>query len=195
MQYDDLHSRGVDSTRAPFHRVGLLSDDERAFRSESLSSIDLFRRQGTTPKQIAVVVVHSDSQRLCMATVTKKELIDRIADQEGCKRIVAKRIIQSFLDAIVDELGNGNRLEFRDFGVFESKIRASRQAQNPKTMDKVYVPSKRTVKFKIGRIMKERMLSTPPVHDEATGLPVEPSAPQKQTVGARGSAIGARKRV
>jgi len=130
-----------------------------------------------------------------MATITKKELIDRVAEQEGCKRIVAKRIIQSFLDAIVDELGNGNRLEFRDFGVFESKIRASRQAQNPKTMDKVYVPSKRTVKFKIGRIMKERMLSTPPVHDEATGLPVEPSAPQKQTVGVRGSAIGARKRV
>lgn len=108
-----------------------------------------------------------------MATVTKKELIDRIADRESCKRVQVKRIIQSFLDEIVNELSKGNRLEFRDFGVFESKIRASRLAQNPKTMDKVKVPSKRTVKFKVGRVMKERLRATPPATDPATGLPVE----------------------
>ena len=111
-----------------------------------------------------------------MATVTKKELIDRIAERESCKRTVGKRIVQSFLDSIVEELGNGNRLEFRDFGVFESKIRAPRQAQNPKTMDKVQVPSKRTVKFKVGRVMKLRLDEVPATIDEATGLTVEPSA-------------------
>ena len=110
-----------------------------------------------------------------MATVTKKELMDRIAERECCKRTVVKRIVQSFLDSIVEELGNGNRLEFRDFGVFESKIRAPRQAQNPKTMDKVQVPSKRTVKFKVGRVMKLRLDEVPATIDEATGLPVEPS--------------------
>jgi len=150
---------------------------------------------GMAATQTLVAFVVSFSQSLSMATITKKELIDRIAEQECCKRIFVKRVIQSFLDVIVDELGHGNRLEFRDFGVFETKIRASRQAQNPKTMDKVHVPSKRTVKFKIGRIMKERMLSTPPVQDEATGLPVEPSAPQKRAVGVRGNTVGTRKRV
>jgi integration host factor subunit beta len=94
-----------------------------------------------------------------MRTVTKKELIDRIADRTGNKRVVVKRIIQGFLDEIVDELGQGNRLEFRDFGVFESKIRAPRVAQNPKTLERVEVPEKRTVKFKIGRVMKERLIS------------------------------------
>ncbi len=117
-----------------------------------------------------------------MATVTKKELIDRIAEREGCKRVEVKRIVQSFLDAIVDELSQGNRLEFRDFGVFESRIRASRQAQNPKTMAKVYVPSKRTVKFKVGRVMKLRLDETPSAIDEATGLAVEASAqPTRKT--------------
>jgi len=111
-----------------------------------------------------------------MATVTKKELIDRIAEQEGCKRALAKRVIQSFLDSIVEELGNGNRLEFRDFGVFESKVRAPRQAQNPKTMDPVQVPSKRTVKFKVGRVMKMRLDEIPATVDEATGLTIEPAA-------------------
>ena len=112
-----------------------------------------------------------------MATVTKKDLIDRIAEKEDCKRILVKRVIQTFLDSIIEELGNGNRLEFRDFGVFESKVRAARQAQNPKTMDKVNVPSKRTVKFKVGRVLKARLHDTPTTIDEATGLAIEASAP------------------
>lgn len=114
-----------------------------------------------------------------MATVTKKELIDRIAEREGCKRVLARRIIQGFLDHIIDELGKGNRLEFRDFGVFESRIRAPREAQNPKTMDKVFVPSRRTVKFKVGRVMKLRLHEMPADIDEATGLAVEASAKRK----------------
>ncbi len=97
-----------------------------------------------------------------MATVTKKELIDRIADKTGSKRVVVKRIIQSFLDELIDELGKGNRLEFRDFGVFESRMRAERVAQNPKTLERVNVPAKRTVKFKVGRLMKQRLLAGTP---------------------------------
>lgn len=92
-----------------------------------------------------------------MATVTKKELIDRIADKTQAKRIVVKRIIQSFLDEVITELAVDNRLEFRDFGVFETRTRASRIAQNPKTLERVDVPSKRTVKFKMGRLMKQKL--------------------------------------
>ncbi len=95
-------------------------------------------------------------------TVTKKDLVDRIADRTGSKRVIVKRIVQYFLDEIVQELGEGNRLEFRDFGVFEIRSRAARIAQNPKTMEKVQVPSKRTVKFKIGRVMKQRLFDEHP---------------------------------
>lgn len=111
-----------------------------------------------------------------MATITKKELIERISDQQEYKRVVVKRVIQAFLDTIIEELGSGNRLEFRDFGVFESKVRAPRRAQNPKTMDKVDVPPKRTVKFKVGRVMKRRLDAEPMKIDEATGLAVEAGA-------------------
>jgi integration host factor subunit beta len=87
--------------------------------------------------------------------VTKKELIERITDRSGVNRIAVKRTVQEFLDQIIAELKKGNRLEFRDFGVFEVKSRAARQAQNPKTLARVTVPSKRTVKFKAGRLMRE----------------------------------------
>jgi len=92
-----------------------------------------------------------------MATITKKELIDQISEKSGIKRVVVKKIIQQFLDDVIDELSRDNRLEFRDFGVFETKHRASRVAQNPKTLERVQVPPKRTVKFKVGRLMKMKL--------------------------------------
>ena len=92
-----------------------------------------------------------------MPTITKKELIDRIAEQTQAKRMVVKPIIQSFLDEIVSELGKNNRLEFRDFGVFETRTRQARKAQNPKTLEPIQVPAKRTVKFKMGRLMKQKL--------------------------------------
>ena len=92
-----------------------------------------------------------------MATITKKELIDRIADLTGDRRVQVKRVVQKFLDEIIAELGRGNRLEFRDFGVFETKMRKARKAQNPKTLEPVHVPEKRTVKFKVGRLMKQKL--------------------------------------
>jgi integration host factor subunit beta len=107
-----------------------------------------------------------------MATITKKELIDRIADGSGQKRVQVKKVVQQFLDEIVDELGKGNRLEFRDFGVFETKLRKARRAQNPKTLEPVAVPEKRTVKFKVGRLMKEKLgdLTGAAIDDEASDI-------------------------
>jgi integration host factor subunit beta len=90
-------------------------------------------------------------------TITKKELVNRIAESTKHTKVVVKDIIQRFLDEIVGELTNGNRLEFREFGVFEVKWRAARRAQNPRTLEKVEVPAKRVVKFKVGRLMRERV--------------------------------------
>ena len=92
-----------------------------------------------------------------MATITKKELIDRIAERTQAKRVTVKSVIQAFLDEITRELSEDNRLEFRDFGVFETRTRAARVAQNPKTLERVDVPAKRTVKFKMGRLMKQHL--------------------------------------
>ncbi|MFC1765391.1 HU family DNA-binding protein [Planctomycetota bacterium] len=91
-----------------------------------------------------------------MAT-TKQELVKRIAEKSGIKHMLVKCVVQDFLNEIISELASNNRLEFRDFGVFEVRERAARTAQNPKTLEPVEVPAKRTVKFKMGRFMKERM--------------------------------------
>lgn len=92
-----------------------------------------------------------------METITKRELVQRIAEKTGVQQVSAKEVIQSFLDEIITELAKGNRLEFRDFGVFEPKSKAERVARNPRTGEKVQVPEKTTVKFKVGRLMKKRI--------------------------------------
>ena len=102
-----------------------------------------------------------------MPTISKKELVDRIALTTQTKHAVVKTIVQNFLDEIVSELSKNNRIEFRDFGVFETRTRAARTAQNPKTLERVEVPAKRTVKFKMGRLMRENLCVPAAESDEA----------------------------
>ena len=99
-----------------------------------------------------------------MATTSKKDLINRIAKETGTKQVAVKAVIQQFFHEVMTELAMGNRLEFRDFGVFDTKTSASRTAQNPKTLERVQVPAKRRVVFKAGRLMREGVNATPLQH-------------------------------
>lgn len=103
---------------------------------------------------------------------TKKHLIDAVAARTKMKRADVKVVVQTLLDQIVEELGKGNRLELRDFGVFEVRERAQREAQNPKTLEKVVVPPKRAVKFKSGRKMCEAMEQEPLTVEVVSGAGV-----------------------
>jgi len=116
-----------------------------------------------------------------MGTVTKKNLIDHVSNLTGQRRHDVKDVIQTFLEQMIVELGHGNRLEFRDFGVFEIKRRAPRVAQNPKTLEPVAVPPKNTVKFKVGRLMKERLDESLPT--AASDHPGDESHPRRADSG------------
>jgi len=90
-----------------------------------------------------------------VSTTTKKQLTNRIAEKLKLRQMLVRDVVQAFLDACVEELATGNRLEFRDFGVFETVPRAARKARNPKTGQVVEVPPKTVVDFKMGKRMKE----------------------------------------
>ncbi len=90
-----------------------------------------------------------------MATITKKELVDRVTQSTSAKPLTVKAVVQSFLNEITSEFAKGNRLEFRNFGIFEVRAQAAREAHNPKTLEPIDVPAKRVMRFKMGRIMRE----------------------------------------
>ncbi|MGE4618367.1 MAG: HU family DNA-binding protein [Planctomycetota bacterium] len=110
-----------------------------------------------------------------MMTVTKRDLVQRISEATGVQQQKAKEVIQGFLDQIISELATGNRLEFRDFGVFEPKSKAPRTARNPRTGERIQVPEKVTVKFKAGRMMKEQMQPSTDTGDREAENPTPPA--------------------
>ena len=89
--------------------------------------------------------------------MTKKEIVKAISEEIGLTQLKTKKIVQKTFDAIVETLVTDRRIELRNFGVFEVKERAARKARNPRTGDRVDVPSKFVVTFKPGKEMEERV--------------------------------------
>lgn len=110
-------------------------------------------------------------------TIAKRVLADRIAARLNLPQGQALDVIQSFLDEIVEELGRGNRLEFRDFGVFELVTRKARMAMNPKTLEKVPVHRRTVVKFRAGRFLKTKVKGVSITALETPVPPTHPSEP------------------
>lgn len=97
-----------------------------------------------------------------MATISKKEIVKTVSERHGLTTTQTGQIVQVFMDQIIDELSRGNRIEFREFGIFELKRRKPRTARNPKTGDSVQVPEKTVVSFKPGKVMKAKVMDTVP---------------------------------
>ena len=90
--------------------------------------------------------------------MTKRDLAVRIASELNINQADVATVIQSTLDHITDELSAGRRVELRNFGVFELKIRKSRVGRNPKKPENVVtIPEQVTVKLKMGKIMAEKV--------------------------------------
>lgn len=91
-----------------------------------------------------------------MSTVTKKKLIQIISQERGVHPNDVRNVIQSFLDAMTDSLSKGDRLEFRDFGVFEIVERKQKIGRNPKNAGvPIVIPARMAVKFTPGKKMKK----------------------------------------
>lgn len=91
-----------------------------------------------------------------MATITKKKLIQVISQNRGVHPNDVRNVIQSFLDAMTDYLARGDRLEFRDFGVFEIVERKQKIGRNPKNASvPIVIPARLAVKFTPGKKMKK----------------------------------------
>lgn len=90
-------------------------------------------------------------------SVTKKDIVLKIAEETDIKQIDVKDVVQKTLDKIIEALSVGKTVELRNFGVFKVKIRKSRIGRNPKTGERVDIPERRSVSFKSGMIMKNRV--------------------------------------
>lgn len=89
-------------------------------------------------------------------TMTKKKLINSISQERGIHPNDVRHVIQSFLDKMTDSLSEGERLEFRDFGVFEVVERKQKIGRNPKkAAEPIIIPARNAVKFTPGKKMRK----------------------------------------
>lgn len=90
------------------------------------------------------------------ATTTKKKLINFISQEKRIHPSDVRQVIQAFLDKMTDCLQQGDRLEFRDFGVFEVVERKQKIGRNPKKADEpIVIPARNAVKFTPGKKMRK----------------------------------------
>ena len=90
--------------------------------------------------------------------MTKRDLVMRIASESDLTQQQVYGVIQKTLDYIVEALDEGKTVEFRNFGVFEVRERKQRIGRNPnKPEDVVTIPARKVVKFKPGKIMREKI--------------------------------------
>jgi len=87
--------------------------------------------------------------------MNKKDVASAVAEQAGIPRAEAERMLNSILEVITGSLNKGEKVTLSGFGAFEVSQTRAREGRNPRTGEKVQIPSKRKVKFKAGKKLSE----------------------------------------
>ncbi|MGO8746575.1 MAG: HU family DNA-binding protein [Thermoguttaceae bacterium] len=111
--------------------------------------------------------------------MTKREIVQTIAQELGLSQLQAKQIVQKIFDSIVNTLVATGRVELRNFGIFAVRWRNPRTARNPRTGEKIMVPAKCTVTFTPGLAMEARIGEEK--RTAATTVPVAVTSPEYDT--------------
>jgi len=107
-----------------------------------------------------------------MATITKKKLVQKISSDQGVHPNDVRNVVQAFLDLITDHLSQGDRIEFRDFGVFEIVTRKQKIGRNPKNASvPIVIPAHPAVKFTSGKRMCQQIEHTESTQESVDRLP------------------------
>ena len=105
--------------------------------------------------------------------MTKRELTTQLAIKLGMTQKDVGSVLEVLLDEICRSLADGRRLELRDFGVFDTRTRASHVGRNPRTGEQVPVPERKVVTFKPGKQMKEVITNSPPATNPSASQSTE----------------------
>jgi DNA-binding protein HU-beta/integration host factor subunit alpha len=90
--------------------------------------------------------------------MTKRDLVVSVARKTGLGQIEVAKVLELFLEGIIESLARGETVEFRNFGVFKLQTRKSRIGRNPNRPEHtVVIPERRVVKFKPGKIMRRNI--------------------------------------
>ncbi len=89
--------------------------------------------------------------------MTKAELVEKIASVAGITRPQADKAVNGFVSAVSGALASGDKLVLVGFGTFSVGSRVQREGRNPRTGEKIKIPASKTVRFKAGKTLSEKL--------------------------------------
>ena len=87
--------------------------------------------------------------------MTKAELVERVANQISLTKKQTEVVVNTVFTSITESLAEGKKVELRGFGSFRIRQRNARIGRNPKSGQKVEVPSKKVPFFKAGKELRQ----------------------------------------
>ena len=100
--------------------------------------------------------------------MNKSELIAAIAEKADITKVNAENALKATLDAISEQLQNGESIALIGFGNFSVTTRKARTGRNPRTNEEIQIPAKNAIKFKAGKALDE-LVNTPKPKKKAGG--------------------------
>ena len=108
--------------------------------------------------------------------MTKADLIEEVSRVVEMTRKDSEVIVEAIFDSVVRALRGGDKIEIRGFGSFRTRERQARIGRNPKTGERVDVPSKRIPFFKPSKELKD-LVNSPAADAAKDAPPAEPPPP------------------
>ncbi len=90
-----------------------------------------------------------------MARLTQTEIVSNLADTTGLKKTDVKSFFDALATLATDEVKKNGEFTLPGFGKLKKTDRKARDGRNPATGAVIKIPAKTTVKFSIGKAMKD----------------------------------------
>ncbi|NLI82684.1 MAG: HU family DNA-binding protein [Deltaproteobacteria bacterium] len=89
--------------------------------------------------------------------MTKADLVGKMAMGAGITKALAEKALNSFIEAVEEALGKGDKITLVGFGTFDVAKRSQREGRNPRTGQTITIPASKVVRFKAGNKLKEKV--------------------------------------
>ena len=89
--------------------------------------------------------------------MTKQEIVDIVSEATGLTKVETETVMNGIMGTIIESLANNERVELRGFGTWSTHIQKARISRNPKTGEKVDTPEKKTIHFKFGKELFDKI--------------------------------------
>ena len=89
--------------------------------------------------------------------MNRTELAAKVAEQANLTKKDADRIVGLTMDAIMDAVAAGDKVQIVGFGTFEMHERSERMGRDPRTNEAIQIPATKTPSFRPGKVFKEKI--------------------------------------